>query len=344
MRELGVIRTGGAVVATTYAPDGRLLVASSNGSAAVYKPDGTRLVAVPGGVPLTRAAWSPDGASFTTGDSAGTVTIRRARDGRVVARVHTPAPISALDYAGGELLAASGAHVRLLSHGGRADPHDLRPGRCCRRGPEPRRPVARRRGQAPWGGHDARARCEDRARPEGAARARDRLDRLQLGRASARDGKHRQDSPSLGAAGGQARPRPPERRSCPRGGVLARRHVARHLELRRRGVAVGRCDRCPHAAARRRDRRRKRRSVQPGRKAGRRRVRRPPCADLQHPGRPPPRPARRARRPGDRGRVRPVGPRDRHRLDRRHGPSLELVSRRRPRADRQAERARGRAL
>jgi len=116
MREQRVVRVGGSVVAASFAPSGgRLLVAGSNGALGVYDEAGKRLVGLPRQQPFTRAAWSPDGRSFATGDAHGGVTIWRANDGRALRQLQTPAPISVLAYTGSTLLVASGGHIRMLA-------------------------------------------------------------------------------------------------------------------------------------------------------------------------------------------------------------------------------------
>jgi WD40 repeat protein len=119
MREERVLRVGGAVVDASFAPTGnRLLVAASNGVLGMYDKTGRRVVSLPRQHALTRAAWRMDGRLFATGDTGGAVTVWRARDGRVMGRVETPAPITVLAFTRNRLLAASGGHVRILTTAG----------------------------------------------------------------------------------------------------------------------------------------------------------------------------------------------------------------------------------
>lgn len=119
MREQRVIRVGGEVVNASFAPvGGRLLVASSNGTLRLYDGNGSSPVALPRQHALTRAAWSPDGSLFATGDTDGTVTVWRGSTGRPLFTVKTGGPVAALDFTRGELFVGSGARIRIVPDAG----------------------------------------------------------------------------------------------------------------------------------------------------------------------------------------------------------------------------------
>jgi WD40 repeat protein len=112
MRETRILRLGGQIVAAAFAPHGeRVLVASSNGKAALFDRAGDRLVSLPRQHPLTEAVWSPDGRLFATGSTVdATIWLRK----RVRFTVSTGAPVTALSFDRTTLLVGSGTHVRLV--------------------------------------------------------------------------------------------------------------------------------------------------------------------------------------------------------------------------------------
>ena len=112
MRETRILRLGGQIVTAAFAPLGeRLLVASSNGKAALYDRSGHQLVSLPRQHPLTEAVWSPDGRLFATGSTVdATIWLRQ----RTRFTVPTGAPVTALSFDRTTLLIGSGTHVRLV--------------------------------------------------------------------------------------------------------------------------------------------------------------------------------------------------------------------------------------
>ena len=119
LRETRVIPVGGAVVGASFAPrGGLLLIASSDGRAALYNADGRRLALLPREGSQTRIAWSADGKLFALGYENGTVTLWDVGGGQgghpPLRTIRTSAPITALAFAGQSLLAAGGGHIRLL--------------------------------------------------------------------------------------------------------------------------------------------------------------------------------------------------------------------------------------
>jgi WD40 repeat protein len=112
MRESKILRLGGNVVAAAFQPGGeRLLVASSNGKAALYDRTGRRIAALPRQRQLTEAVWSSDGRLVATGSDVGATIWLGAR--KVVA-VPTHAPVTALSFNRASLLIGSGTHLRLV--------------------------------------------------------------------------------------------------------------------------------------------------------------------------------------------------------------------------------------
>jgi WD40 repeat protein len=121
MRETGVLRLGGNIVAAAFAPQGdHLLVASSDGRLGLYDRAGHQVENLPRQLPLTVAAWSPSGDFFATGAEDGTVAVWRVGSTKPVRTISTPSAVVALSFDRKTLLAASGTHARLvdLSTGG----------------------------------------------------------------------------------------------------------------------------------------------------------------------------------------------------------------------------------
>jgi WD40 repeat protein len=115
MRETGVLRLGGNIVAAAFAPQGdRLLVASSDGRIGIYRSLGRRLAQLPRQPRLTTAVWSPDGRLFATGTESGTVALWRVGSTTPVRTISTGSPVVALSFDEKTLLVASGTHVRLV--------------------------------------------------------------------------------------------------------------------------------------------------------------------------------------------------------------------------------------
>ncbi|HEY2354935.1 MAG TPA: hypothetical protein VGH79_08585 [Gaiellaceae bacterium] len=110
MREERVFPLGGSIVAAKFSPDGgRLLVASSNGKLGIYHPGTGRFDRLARQPPLTTATWGLGGRVFVTGSAQGDVVVW----GSPGNGFHTGSAITALDYKGRTLLAASGDDVRL---------------------------------------------------------------------------------------------------------------------------------------------------------------------------------------------------------------------------------------
>jgi WD40 repeat protein len=115
MRETGILRLGGSIVAAAFAPRGELLLAaSSNGRLGLYNRSGHRLEALPRQHPLTEAAWSPDGRLFATGAVDGNVTVWRVGSATPVRVIPTTSPVTALSFDRTTLLVGSGTHIRLV--------------------------------------------------------------------------------------------------------------------------------------------------------------------------------------------------------------------------------------
>jgi WD40 repeat protein len=119
LRETRAISVGGAVVGASFAPKGgRLLVAGSNGRAALYSADGRLFALLPREGSPTRIAWSADGKLFALGYTNGTVTLWDVGGGQgghpPLRTIRTSAPVTALAFAGQSLLVAGGGHLRLL--------------------------------------------------------------------------------------------------------------------------------------------------------------------------------------------------------------------------------------
>ena len=119
MREKRILQVGGQVVFAAFAPRGeRLLVASSDGRAGVYDRSGNLVRALPRQHQLRKAAWSPTGRLFATGDFKGNVTIWRDGAAAAVRTISTPSPVTALSFDRTTLLIGSGTHVRLVDLAG----------------------------------------------------------------------------------------------------------------------------------------------------------------------------------------------------------------------------------
>ena len=112
LRERRVLHLGGTTTALIRGE--RLLAASSDGSLSVDDLQGRRLVSMPRQRGLGPIAWSVDGALIATGSRDGTATIWDATTGRALRMVHTPAPITVLQFDGHVLLVGSGGHLRLV--------------------------------------------------------------------------------------------------------------------------------------------------------------------------------------------------------------------------------------
>jgi WD40 repeat protein len=115
MREEKIIQLRGQIVAAAWAPHGeRLLVASSDGRAALYDRRGRRLGTLPRQHQLTEAAWSPDGRFFATGTFDGNVSVWPVNLAGPTRTIDTPSPVTALSFDRTTLLVASGTHIRLV--------------------------------------------------------------------------------------------------------------------------------------------------------------------------------------------------------------------------------------
>jgi WD40 repeat protein len=115
MRETGVLRLGGNIVAAAFAPRGdRLLVASNDGRLGLYDTSGHQVTVLPRQHGLTAASWSPDGRLFATGTEDGTVELWRADSAKQVRTISTGSPVVALSFARSTLLVGSGTHARLV--------------------------------------------------------------------------------------------------------------------------------------------------------------------------------------------------------------------------------------
>jgi WD40 repeat protein len=120
MRETAILRLGGSIVFASFAPRGeQLLVASSNGRAAVYTRSGRWFDKLPRQHELTDAAWSPDGRTFAIGGFDGDVSVWQEATaggifGRILPTISSPSPVTALSFDRTTLLIGSGTHVRLV--------------------------------------------------------------------------------------------------------------------------------------------------------------------------------------------------------------------------------------
>jgi WD40 repeat protein len=111
MREERVLRLGGSIVATVFAPHGdALLVASSNGRLDLWGGGAPRTV-LSHGPAVTAATWSADGHHFAAGLADGTVLVDVPKANAKT--IHLRFPITSLVFAGDTLLIASGSAVRL---------------------------------------------------------------------------------------------------------------------------------------------------------------------------------------------------------------------------------------
>ncbi|HEY1565066.1 MAG TPA: hypothetical protein VGF72_10310, partial [Gaiellaceae bacterium] len=115
MRETGILRLGGGIVAASFAPHtGDLLVASSNGRVGLYDRSGRRLETLPRRPGLTTAVWSPDGREFATGSTTGEAAVWQVGRSTPLRTIATPSQITTLSFDRTTLLVASGTHVRLV--------------------------------------------------------------------------------------------------------------------------------------------------------------------------------------------------------------------------------------
>jgi WD40 repeat protein len=112
-RERRVLQVGGTPIAA-FSPDGTHLAVGGPKGAEILDASGAVTGRVPDSSPTTALAWSGDGTTLAFGSADGGVGFVSPRGEPARDVVSTATPVTALAYAGANLLAASGMRVRLL--------------------------------------------------------------------------------------------------------------------------------------------------------------------------------------------------------------------------------------
>jgi WD40 repeat protein len=122
-RERATFTTGGAVSASSYRPDGKLvLVASEDGVARLFNASTQRLVLSVdhGGSPLLGAAFSPDGKRFVTAGQDGTARVWGVATGTMLSTLRHGPPVrtASLDPGGSAVVTSGGREMKIWRSNG----------------------------------------------------------------------------------------------------------------------------------------------------------------------------------------------------------------------------------